>query len=137
MPALDVELKNDLCEITRLLNLVEQFAKDTGLPDDALNAVMLSLDEAVTNTINYGFPGGGIHCIRLTLRREPDSITSIIEDDGIPFNPLEAPEADLTSPIEDRPIGGLGIHFIRNYMDELYYRREDGKNIFTLVKKIS
>ena len=60
----------------------------------------------------------------------------LIADDGRPFDPLtEAPEPDLESAIEDRPIGGLGVHLVRTMMDEVRYRREEGKNRLTLVKR--
>ena len=60
-----------------------------------------------------------------------------VEDDGREFNPLELPEPDLEQKLEERPIGGLGIHLVRNLMDELDYKRTHNKNILTMKKKIN
>jgi len=60
-----------------------------------------------------------------------------VEDDGRQFNPLELPEPDLEKKLEERPIGGLGIHLVRNLMDELEYRRTHNKNILIMKKKIN
>jgi anti-sigma regulatory factor (Ser/Thr protein kinase) len=57
-------------------------------------------------------------------------------DDCRPFNPLERPEVDTTKPLEEKPIGGLGVHLMRKFMDELDYRREEGKNVFRMRKKL-
>ena len=59
-----------------------------------------------------------------------------VEDDGLPFNPLEAPEPDLDSPIETRQIGGLGIHLVRNVTDGLEYRRNEGRNRLVIRKQL-
>ena len=59
-----------------------------------------------------------------------------VEDDGLCFNPLDAPEPDLTGPIEDRPIGGLGIYLVKNIMDELDYRRREGRNCLFMKKRV-
>jgi anti-sigma regulatory factor (Ser/Thr protein kinase) len=60
-----------------------------------------------------------------------------IEDDAQPFNPLEAPPPDVNAPLRERPLGGLGIHLARTMMDAMAYRRENGKNILTIRKKIA
>jgi serine/threonine-protein kinase RsbW len=60
-----------------------------------------------------------------------------VEDDGQPFNPLEAPEADTTKPLEERTLGGLGIHLVRKLMDDLEYRRHEGKNLLVMKKRLS
>jgi len=60
-----------------------------------------------------------------------------VTDDGHPFNPLEAPEPDTTLPVEERPIGGLGIYLLRKMFDRMDYTRTDGKNRVTLRKKLT
>jgi anti-sigma regulatory factor (Ser/Thr protein kinase) len=139
MPAARVTIvvRNDLSEITPLLTRIEQFGEAAGLADDQTNAMMLVIDEAVTNTISYGFPAGGDHTISIALSRDDQTCTVVVEDDGVAFNPLEAPEANLDASLEERGIGGLGIHLMRSYMDTLDYRRDQGKNILTLGKNLS
>jgi serine/threonine-protein kinase RsbW len=67
---------------------------------------------------------------------EPAEVRVEVEDDGRPFNPLEAPDADTTSPLEERPIGALGIHLVRKLTDGLDYKRQADKNLLTLKKKL-
>jgi anti-sigma regulatory factor (Ser/Thr protein kinase) len=59
-----------------------------------------------------------------------------VSDSGIPFDPTQRPEVDITLPAEKRNIGGLGIHLVRQLIDKIHYRREEGKNVLTLVKKL-
>ena len=76
------------------------------------------------------------HEIEVTLTSDEDVFTVEIIDDGHAFNPLsDAPEPDLDAGIEDRPIGGLGIHLMRVMMDDVHYRREQNKNHLTLIKR--
>ncbi len=71
------------------------------------------------------------------MRAEPGRLTAVLTDDGKPFNPLEeAPVAILDGSIEERPIGGLGIHFMRILMDEVAYQRTNGHNQLTLIKHL-
>ena len=68
------------------------------------------------------------------LRLDAGTVVVQVEDEGRPFNPLEAPPVDLDAPIEGRPIGGLGIHLIRSLMDAIEYRHEDGRNVLVMRK---
>jgi anti-sigma regulatory factor (Ser/Thr protein kinase) len=70
------------------------------------------------------------------LRRTGDSVAVEVEDDGRPFDPLQVPPPDLTLSLEQRPIGGLGIHLIRNLMDEVSYARRDGRNVLKMAKHL-
>ena len=67
---------------------------------------------------------------------QPGEVKAEVEDDGQPFNPLEAPEADTTKPLEERTIGGLGIHLARKLIDGLEYQRQEGKNLLLLKKAL-
>jgi len=89
------------------------------------------------NVIRYGHPEGGKHEILVWLSLEQDCVIATVEDDGLPFNPLEAPEPDLYSPIETRQVGGLGIHLIRNVTDGLEYRRDGDRNRMVMRKHVS
>jgi serine/threonine-protein kinase RsbW len=130
-------LKNDLAEIQLLAEAVELFWEEKELPQKALFQVNLALDELLTNTISYGYPEGGEYAllVRLTLEEEKDLIIEI-RDDGFPFNPLEREEPDISQDIEERPIGGLGIHLVRQMMDEIEYRWEDDHNVLVMKKHI-
>jgi serine/threonine-protein kinase RsbW len=95
----------------------------------------LALEEILANIISYGYSDNREHEIRVNLSVEPGKVRVDVEDDGQPFNPLEAPEADTTKPLEERTIGGLGIHLVRKLMDGLEYKRQGEKNLLTIKKK--
>jgi anti-sigma regulatory factor (Ser/Thr protein kinase) len=88
------------------------------------------------NLISYGYPDARPHRVSVQLTLEDGFLVVEIEDDGKPFNPLEAPEADTSLPLDQKPIGGLGIHLIRHFMDDLQYRRAADKNILRLRKRL-
>jgi len=96
--------------------------------------VQLALEEACTNVAKYAYPGkdGTIHIVASV---HGDRLVLIIEDDGIPFDPTTHTVTLSQAGTKDRPIGGLGIHLIRCYVDEMSFEFRDGKNVLTLVKK--
>jgi serine/threonine-protein kinase RsbW len=96
----------------------------------------LALDEVVTNVIMHGYRDAGRHEILVRLELGIETLTVQVEDDGRPFNPMDVPPPDLELGIEDRPIGGLGIHFVRSVMTSVDYRRAGGHNVLTMLKQI-
>ena len=134
---MSVTLVNDLSEIERLSGLVEAFGEAEGLPPDSIFKVNLALDEVVTNIIRYAHDDGRQHPISVRLAVEQDALTAEVEDDGRAFNPLDVPVPDIGASIEDRPIGGLGIHLVRSVMSSVEYRREDGRNVLTMKKLLT
>ena len=137
MNPISVTLKNDVAEIERLSQIVETFGQSQQLPEEFLYAVNLALDEILTNVISYGYADAGEHEITVRLRFHGGELMAEVADDARPFNPLEAPAADVDSPLAERPVGGLGIHLARTLMDAVEYRREEGKNILILKKRIT
>jgi serine/threonine-protein kinase RsbW len=133
---MSVTLVNDRSEVERLGRLVEAFGEEQGLAADAIFAVNLALDEVVTNIIRYAHDDGRQHSILVRLALEQDALIAEVEDDGRAFNPLDAPVPDIGAGIEDRPIGGLGIHLVRSVMSAVEYRREDGRNVLTIRKRL-
>lgn len=134
---LEFHLANDLAAMADIAEIVQRFVAEHGLPAEAANALYVSVDEAVSNAIAHGYPEGRRGEIAVRLCRRPDSVVLEIEDDGLPFDPLQAPAPDLTVPLEQRPIGGLGIHLIRNLMDDVSYARRKGRNVLKLVKDLA
>jgi serine/threonine-protein kinase RsbW len=131
-----IQLKNDLAELERLSQAIADFAAGSGLPAKFLFDINLALEEIVTNVISYGYEDDREHAITVRFLLEQEELTAEVEDDARPFNPLDAPEPDLDRPLEERPIGGLGIHLVRKVMDRLEYRRQDGKNILIMKKRV-
>ena len=114
---------------------IEEFCAARGVAPSVAFALNLSLDELLTNTINYGYEDGDSHRIDIAVRMEGSAIVVEINDDAKPFDPADAPRPDTGAALEDRPIGGLGVHFVRQMMDGFHYSRSGGRNIVTLTKE--
>jgi anti-sigma regulatory factor (Ser/Thr protein kinase) len=104
---------------------------------EAMYLVSLAIEELVTNCIKYGYRDSKDHTIDFVLSVDGGTLTMDIIDDGNPFNPLEAPRPDPSLPIESRPIGGLGLHLLRELADDARYERRDSTNRLTLTKRMS
>jgi anti-sigma regulatory factor (Ser/Thr protein kinase) len=102
---------------------------------DAAYLVSLAIEELVTNCIKYGYDDSNDHTIDIVLSIDDGVLRVEVIDDGRPFNPLEVPPPDLSLAMEDRPIGGLGIHLLRELADEARYERRNGTNRLTLIKR--
>lgn len=132
-----IELKNDLSELERLSLALEKFGEEHNLPLKIIMDVNLALDEIFTNIVSYGFEDQDKHLIFICLAIKEKELNITVEDNGIPFNPLEIPEPDLDLPLEERKIGGLGLHFVRKMIGELRYERKAGRNVLFLKKKFT
>ena len=130
-------LKNDLSEIERLAQSMTAFGAQHHLAIETVHDVNLALEEVVANIILYGYEDEREHQITVDIYVQKKSLTLEICDDARPFNPLENPDPDdLDKPLEEREIGGLGIYLTRTLMDELEYKREQGKNLLWMKKKL-
>ena len=111
---------------------VEEFAERENWPPDLVFKLNLVLEELGVNIVNYS---GATGDIEISLASDDERVTVEISDDGRPFNPLLDQETpDISAPLDDRPVGGLGIHLVRSMMDEMRYSREDGKNKLAISK---
>ena len=132
---LRLTIETRLEELDRLSAAIEDFGRDNNWPPDLTFQVNLVLEELWLNVVNHGHDGG-FHEVEIELTSEAEALTIEITDDGKPFNPLnDAPVPDVTASLEDRSVGGLGLHLVRTLMDELRYRREGGRNHLILVKR--
>lgn len=120
--------------------IIEFLMSSPDMPsDDALCfKLRLSIEEAVENVVRYAY-NGGIGWLEAGTSLDQDKLLLTIElrDAGVPFNPLEREDPDITLSAEEREVGGLGIFICKKMMDSLSYRYEDGNNILTMTKKIS
>lgn len=131
-----LELKNDLSELGRLTQAITDYCESSGLSQQILFALNLSLEEVVANVMSYGYEDDQEHLIVIRISCTDGGLHIEVEDDGIAFNPLEQKPPDIDAPIEERPIGGLGIHLVRHYMDALEYRRDNERNILSMKKSL-
>jgi len=132
-----IVVKNEISAIEPLSITVSDVCAKNGIPDAIRDDVNLALDEVIANVIMHGFGDSAEHNIIVRLCIDPGIISVTVEDEGVPFNPLSAPEPDLSAPIELRPIGGLGIHLVKNLMDEIEYERREGRNYLVMRKRVS
>ncbi|MCY3672695.1 MAG: ATP-binding protein [Alphaproteobacteria bacterium] len=133
----EVPLAADLGELSRLAEAVEDFGGANDVPPGAVFKLNLCFDELITNAISYGFDAPDKASLSVALAVEDGAVVAVIRDNGRPFDPFtEAPEADTTLAVEDRPIGGLGVLLVRESMDDFSYERRDGFNVVTLRLKL-
>ncbi len=138
---LTLKLKNDLSELERASTTLDEFGHQHAIPAAALFDLHLALDEILTNVMSYGYDDDAQHEIVVHLSASPDCppyhVEIRVEDDGRPFNPLAAAPPDVQASIADRPVGGLGIYLVRRVMDDLEYRRQQGKNMLVMRKMLA
>ena len=118
-----------------LLWILEE-AKTLGFAEQKLYQIRLVAEEVLVNIINYGYPDKNGDIQINLIPKEKESLTIEVVDSGISFDPLSRPDPDLSLPLEDRKIGGLGVFLLRKLMDEVSYKRQDNRNILTFVKKL-
>jgi anti-sigma regulatory factor (Ser/Thr protein kinase) len=133
-PSIAIELRRDRADLAVLSERVEQFGERHGLPAGLISTMNLVLEEAVTNVIDYAFDEGDVPMIRVRLTYTGQSLTAAVEDNGRPFDPLQAPLPATDVPIEEREVGGLGITLIRKMMDRVEYSRTPSTNVLVLSK---
>lgn len=136
-PVLRLRIPNRLAAIGETAADIARFCAGHGVPEGAIGHLNLALDEAMTNTIEYAWPDSGDHELALTLAIGEGAVTAEISDDGIAFDPLKVPPPDLESDLASRPVGGLGVHFVKTLMDEVAYRRDRGTNVLTMRKRFA
>lgn len=115
----------------------ESWLERRGLLPDAGLLVNLALEEIVTNCIQYGYDDAEEHLIEIVLSVTGRVLTMLVIDDGRAFDASQVPTPDLSLAIEHRPIGGLGIHVLREMTDSMTYERTEGKNRLTLTKRFA
>lgn len=127
--------RNDLAELAKLTADLENFAEQNQLDPALAQTFNLCLDELFTNIVSYGFDDALPHEIYLDLEIGPSEVSATLRDDARAFNPLtEAPVPDLDAALEDRKIGGLGVHFVKTLMSHVSYAREGGWNVLSMTK---
>jgi anti-sigma regulatory factor (Ser/Thr protein kinase) len=133
LPRATITLRNDRAEIPRLAAFIDGFCQPLRPAPEDLMSFHLALEEAVTNVIHHGYVDGQAHEFTVSLAAAPGGlVTAVVSDDAPAFDPVARPPVDTSLPLEERPIGGLGVHLIKNLMDSVRYERRDGRNLLTL-----
>lgn len=126
----------EIDKLYSMLDYVRSYAKQVGFDSGIVNKIELATEEVLVNIINYGYPDSQgtieIYC----SHSENLGIKIVIKDTGIPYNPLKnRKEFNSRLALEERTIGGYGVFFILNLMDEVNYEREQNYNVLTLIKE--
>jgi anti-sigma regulatory factor (Ser/Thr protein kinase) len=137
MESRSLSISNKTDELERLRLFIENLGNDWSLKAELKFELNLILEEYLTNLIDYGYHDAEEHEINIGISKEETQLRIIITDDAGPFNILETPDnEEIDKPVEERQIGGLGIHFIKKLADGLRYASEGGKNQLILIKKL-
>ena len=113
-----------------------ELAEEHALPADVRRSINVALDELVANAHSHGQTGSEPHSVTVEVKVDRERVTVIFTDDGAPFDPFERDAPDTSLSVEEREIGGLGIHLVSQLMDQVSYERREGQNVVVLVKKL-
>ncbi|WP_031435097.1 ATP-binding protein [Methylomarinum vadi] len=130
----DCQISTRLEEIETLADTVDNVLTDS----DLAFSVNLCLEELITNTINYGLGGASDRLIHVQINSTAEWLEIVLEDDAPQFDPfVQVPEPKLDQDINDRPIGGLGVHLVKKIMDDVHAYYDGTGNMIVLRKRLS
>ena len=132
----EIRLTNDLDEVSLLAEFVEELCADLDLSAETTMNINLALEEAIANVIMYAYPSGEKHDMLLRVTSTQSQLVFLLTDNGVSFDPTKIEDVNIMLPIEERPVGGLGIFLIRSIMNEVSYQRLDGENHLIMKKNI-
>jgi serine/threonine-protein kinase RsbW len=133
--SLTLQVRNVVEAIRPASQAAEAWLDRCGLPADARFFVSLAIEELVTNCIKHAYDDAEEHSIEIVLSVTGQALTMLVIDEGQAFDASQVPPPDLSLALEQRPIGGLGIHLLRELSDGMSYERREGKNRLTLTKR--
>ena len=129
-----ITLPNDVHAVPELNQFIQSVGQRLNLEAAMTSQLMLAVEEAVVNVMNYAYPIGTAGEVNISAQCTDKDIKVIITDEGKAFDPTTTNKADTTLNAEERPIGGLGILLVQQLMDTINYERSNGKNVLTLKK---
>ena len=130
-------LRNDVHEVSKLSSFQKSFYEKMNLEITLAHQLRLAVEEAVVNVIEYAYPHGTEGSVDITMMSDGHRLKVVIDDSGMAFDPTAEKKVDTTLSAEERQVGGLGIHLVRELMDSINYERVKGHNILTLRKQIN
>ncbi len=136
-PDAALDLRNRKDDLSLLVAWIESLGEASAWPAPLVVNLNLALEEWFVNVVSYAFADSAEHTVRFRLWHEGELLRLEIEDDGRPFDPTLHVQADTAAGLDQRQIGGLGIHFIRRTMAGMAYRRRGDRNILTLTARLA
>jgi anti-sigma regulatory factor (Ser/Thr protein kinase) len=125
-------IRNEIGDLARASALTREHLARHGFEDAVVFAAELALEEVLSNVIRYAYDNGDRHEIGISIRIAGRHVEIQIVDDGRAFDPVSAPAADVAVPLEQRRIGGLGLHLLRAFVSEMRYERLEDRNVLSL-----
>ena len=123
--------------IETVTDFVNEYLDEIGCSMKAQMQISVAIDEVFSNIAHYAYaPAEGEATVSVDFDEELNSVVLSFTDTGVAYNPLAKDDPDVTLSAEERQIGGMGIFMVKKLMDDLSYEYLDGKNIFTVYKKI-
>jgi anti-sigma regulatory factor (Ser/Thr protein kinase) len=136
MKALKINLTKNISDLNMLVTKLEQFFEENNISSISMPMTLI-LEELFTNTITHGASDGREVFIEVNLGIDKDELIMTYKDNGMPFNVLDLPEPDLTASIENREVGGLGVHYVKVLSDSVEYEYVEKQNVLKMKKKLS
>lgn len=133
----EMTIRNRREEFPRVVSAVDRLADEHRLAAEVVGDIQVALDEVLTNIVDYGYTDEAEHEIRVCLNVLGGVFEATVEDDGVPFNPLEIAAPDTSATLRERRIGGVGLHFLKSLMSEIRYDRIGNRNRLVLRKKLT
>lgn len=127
-----ITIRNHMSELSGVESFVEAYIEAIQAPFELGFNLNLILNELITNIVSYGYEDATEHLIDIHLHLIGDEVAVVVKDDGLPFDPLSASEPPLEQPLEERPLGGMGIFLVRQLASQVHYAREDGHNVLAM-----
>jgi anti-sigma regulatory factor (Ser/Thr protein kinase) len=134
---MQIKISNRLSDIAQVQTEFQAFWREQKLNETVLQKMCIVIDEVLTNIIKYSYEDSDIHHIEFSSIIEEDRLSLRFVDDGLVFNPLLKEYPGQPVDIDDRPIGGLGIHLMKSLADDIIYERRESKNIVHIIKFIN
>jgi len=135
MEDLNLQASNDT--LYTVLDAIEAHLAKNGCPDAVKTEVLIAVEEIYVNIANYAYGGQkGEATVQMDVSQDPKLCRVVFKDKGIPYNPLEKKDPDISLSAEEREVGGLGIYMVKQYMDKVEYQYKDGYNILVIEKKL-
>ena len=133
----ELTLEAKVANLQQVLDFVDENLTSMRCPMKILMQIDVAVEEIFVNVASYAYPGttGEIH-IEMVLDKDPDAVRITLRDKGIPYNPLENREPDLSLNANERSVGGLGIYLSRKFADSITYKRENDENSLTFTKNL-
>lgn len=120
--------------LASIADFVREFAQNAGFGSFAVYSIEMAVDEACSNIIEHAYGGEGRGAISCTCSFDEQSLAVVLKDQGKSFDPAAVPQPNLSQNLADRKANGLGMYFIRQWMDEVSFRTSGSENILTMVK---